>query len=71
MEKKWVRAVWREDGKGLELAIPSVWVEGDKVNASLTTDLYQHDFTDEDDRKFIPCLCFFLVLTFFANYISL
>ena len=31
MEKKWVRAVWREDGKELEHAIPRVWVEGDKV----------------------------------------
>ena len=31
MDKKWVRAVWREDGKKLKHAIPSVWFEGDKV----------------------------------------
>lgn len=28
MDKKWVRAVWREDEKEMELAIPSVWIEG-------------------------------------------
>uniref|UniRef100_K1QUQ1 Uncharacterized protein n=2 Tax=Magallana gigas TaxID=29159 RepID=K1QUQ1_MAGGI len=31
MDKKWVRAVWREDEKEMELAIPSVWVEGNRI----------------------------------------
>ncbi|XP_052706413.1 serine/threonine-protein kinase PRP4 homolog [Crassostrea angulata] len=31
MDKKWVRAVWREDKKEMELAIPSVWVEGNRI----------------------------------------
>lgn len=38
MDQKWVRAVWKEDGKELELVKPSIWVEDGQVRWPNTSD---------------------------------